>query len=198
MLLPKLIGLYSPAPQCGKSTVANILEAQYGYRRDRFARTMKAMIRTFLAEVGYCQYDIDRMVDGDLKKQDIPLLGVHTRHLMQTLGTEWGRDQVKETMWPDILMDRWTRLDVPTVIDDMRFPNEYDVLKAAGAYLVRIDRPGEQYQAPAGGHASDGALEGLEFDYTLSNDRDLRHLEAQVEHMAQCASSFATRNITKE
>jgi hypothetical protein len=192
MILPKLIGLYSPAPQCGKSTVATLLEKHYGYRRDRFARTMKAMIRTLLEEIGYGPDVALRMVDGDLKLEDIPVLGGHhTRHLMQTLGTEWGRKNVSETMWPDILMERWRSLNVATVIDDLRFPNEHEAMKQAGAFLVRIQRPGEQFQAPVGGHASDGALEWHDFHHVIHNDGSEAQLAHAVESMAESAQQFA-------
>ena len=53
------------------------------------------------------------------------------------------------------------------VIDDLRFPNEYEMLKDIGACLVKITRPGYTKQHD---HPSDGALDDYHFDIELVND----------------------------
>lgn len=65
------------------------------------------------------------------------LCGKSLREGLQTLGTEWGRELMGEDIWLNHLMGRIK--DYPQIaIDDMRFPNEYEGLKKAGAVFVRL------------------------------------------------------------
>jgi len=52
------------------------------------------------------------------------------------------------------------------VFDDMRFPNEYEMLKKHGARFIKIVRP-KVAKEPE--HASDGALENFCFDLVIEN-----------------------------
>lgn len=168
--MPPLIGLYSPAPQSGKTTLAEAL-ARCGFARLRFAAPLKAALRAILAEAGEDPATIERMIEGDLKQAPAEALAGETpRWAMQTLGTEWGRRLIGENLWVDLLIRRAAKLRAigqPVVCDDMRFPNEAEAIRAAGGVLIRIERPGA---AAPNGHASEGALEGFRFDLRLRND----------------------------
>jgi hypothetical protein len=174
-----LIGLYSPAPASGKSTLASALW-RHGFQTLKFASPLKRMTAALLREAGHAEPEIEAMLDGALKSAPIPLLGNRTpRHLMQTLGTEWGRTHITPTIWVDLLLARASALrasDVPVVIDDMRFPNEAAAIRAAGGLLIRINRP---TATRPNGHASEGALDAWPFDLTITND-------------APCPTAFAT------
>jgi hypothetical protein len=160
-----LIGLYSPCPQCGKTTLAGLLD---GFRLYSFADPLRAMIASLLRFLGYDDMRIWQCFNGDLKEVPIPEFGGRTpRYLLQTIGTEWGRELITPEIWTNIMDARLRDRKGPVVIDDMRFPNEYDMLKAQGALLVRIDRPG---YVKTGNHASDGALDGHGFDLYITND----------------------------
>lgn len=169
---PKLIGLYSPAPQSGKSTLSDHLSVYHGFVQLKFAGALKAMIATLLIEAGVCRArDVSRYLEGDLKEVGIPALGKSPRQLMQTLGTEWGRSNHPD-FWVRIALAKARAME-PTygvVIDDVRFPNEFQAIREAGGILVRITRPGA---AASNGHSSEGALEGYPFDVYLHNDRTL-------------------------
>ena len=52
MKAPKLIGLYSPAPQSGKTCVASVISEQ-GYTIVPFAATLKDMIVPMIVALGY-------------------------------------------------------------------------------------------------------------------------------------------------
>ena len=81
MTLSRLIGLYSPAPGSGKSTVASYYCAR-GYHIVSLATTMKKMCRTFLLAQGIQPSEVDYyLYDG--KHTVIPELGVTARHLLQ-------------------------------------------------------------------------------------------------------------------
>lgn len=176
-----LIGLTGLAGS-GKSVVANVLTTEFGFTRVKFAAPLKNMLRTMLADMGFCEDDRERMVEGDLKETVIPELGVTPRHLMVTLGTEWGRECVRQDIWTTLWAAQADRFD-RVVVDDVRFPNEVSLIRSRGGELWCLDRPGLV--------ASDHVSEQLEVcpDITLVNDRSLEGLEATVRGMVrrQCA-----------
>ena len=52
---------------------------------------------------------------------------------MQTLGTEWGRECIGPEVWVDVWksnVQKWLDGGLNVVVDDMRFPNEWDAVKA--------------------------------------------------------------------
>jgi hypothetical protein len=165
-----LIALYSPAPASGKTTLAEALW-QHGYQPLKLAGPLKRMTAALLREIGYSAECIRDALEGSTKTTPIPELGDRTpRHLMQTLGTEWGRVCVADDLWLSLTIRHAQALrtsGVPVVIDDMRFPNEAAALRAAGATLIRIDRP---HTTNPDTHASEGALDTWPFDLTITND----------------------------
>lgn len=64
------------------------------------------------------------------------------------------------------------------LIDDMRFPNEYDTLKKMGAVLIRIERPGIQLI----NDESETSLDNHQFDHTITNDGTLEQYYAAIEN----------------
>lgn len=171
-----LIGLYSPAAQSGKSTVAGILRANHGFETKSFATALKRMVADLLYSTGFSPEDVGRIMDVD-KEAPIPELGDRSfRQLAQTLGTEWGRYLVDKDIWVKVLMNAPERPNL-LVIDDVRFENEYEAIKADGGQVWRITRPGVEI---ATAHISEGALDGFEFDEEIINDGSYDDLEAKV------------------
>lgn len=175
---PRLIGLYSPAPQSGKSTVAEYLCRRHGYRQIAFAGPLKEMTDKFLECFGADEATRIRMVYGDLKEQRIEAFGCTPRHLMQTLGTEWGRNCVGEQVWVRLAIARALSSTRPVVIDDMRFPNEMVAVRAAGGVCVKVERPGV---VRATEHASEGQLDNAHFDWTFVNNSTIDALRVLVD-----------------
>jgi hypothetical protein len=169
-----LIGLYSPAAQSGKSTIAKFLAENRGYAVVPFAQTLKSMTATFLRSMGYGSEEIEFMLTVN-KEIVVPPLGVSVRHLLRTLGTEWGRQCVHTDVW----LKCWQRQVQQysyVVVDDVRFVNEADLLRSMGGEVWRVSR----VAAPlSGGHASEGGLDAYaDFAQELSNDgtvEDLLH-----------------------
>jgi cytidylate kinase len=150
-----IIGLTGLAG-AGKSVIADVLIREFGFERVKFADPLKNMLRRMLGDMGHIAEDVERMLEGDLKEVPIPELGVTPRHLMITLGTEWGRDLVRQDLWIQLWAasaERFPRV----VADDVRFPNEVDTIRAQGGVIWRIDRPGlvreRPYQRATAGHA---------------------------------------------
>lgn len=140
----------------GKSTAAAHLVRHYGFHRVRFAGPLKNM----MAALGCTE----REIDGDRKEQPCALLGGKTpRYAMQTLGTEWGRDLITQDLWIRAWQKAVDELSpgTPVVVDDCRFPNEAEAVRAAGGVIVRIERPGA-------GTASVHASEQQQIDVTMT------------------------------
>ncbi len=176
---PKLIGLVGCAG-AGKSTVANIIESDYGFSKIRFANGIKSMLRALLFETGLDHGRIHEMIDGSLKETACDeLSGKSPRYCLQTLGTEWGREFISQNFWVDLTMhavDNLLAVSESVVIDDVRFPNEVKAVKDSGGRIFRVMR--DQDPIPEAGHKSEGQI--LEFDACILNNGSIADLEGQI------------------
>jgi hypothetical protein len=140
-----LVGLYSPYPGAGKSTVADMLVREHGFVRVKVADGLKAMLRSLLAYQNLPLCKIDEMIEGGLKHQvSAYLMSKTPRHTMQTLGTEWGRDCMGEDFWVEVAdakVRALVRDGKSVVIDDIRFENEYDYVRRYAGIMAHIRRP---------------------------------------------------------
>ena len=165
-----LIGLYSPAAQSGKTTLAMALRAA-GYNRVSFAGPLKAMLSALLVNAGATFQQTQRMLHGDLKEVPSSFLqGKTPREAMQTLGTEWGRKCIGPGLWVSAAIadaNQLRRQGLGVVIDDVRFPNEADAVTAAGGIVVKVVRSGAVRCTE---HASEGALDAWPFNLVVTND----------------------------
>lgn len=165
-----LIGIVAPAGS-GKTVVARRLEEAHGFTRMRFAHQLKAMLKVGLGLT-------DEQLDGAQKMTPLSEFGGCTpRHLMQTLGTEWGRRMVHSDVWTSAWRRAAAQVEGPIVVDDVRFPNEAAAVRAEGGILWRIVRPG---QGPAD-HVSERLLHEIDCDRTIVNDVSLQDLIAKAD-----------------
>ena len=173
MTLPRLIGLYSPAPGCGKSTLADLL---IEHQRVSFAAPLKSAVSHMLNQLGLSALHYI-YVD---KEAIIPGLGVSARHMLQTLGTEWGRACIHPDFWVKIARAKTERImnnGGSVVVDDVRFPNEVAMIRELGGELWRIERPGVSYD---GSHESEGGLESIIPDRVIINDGTIDQLKERI------------------
>lgn len=168
---PKLIGLYSSAPQSGKSTIGEILKDQ-GYKTVSFAKPLKDMTVVFLMGFGYSKGDAERIIKD--KNYVVGEVDLRIRDIMQRLGTEWGRGRIHKDVWIRMWEAR-QRLFPFVVVDDMRFPNEYAMVKKYGGLMIRVQRD-EAMQVNTENHASEGALDTFEFDHLIYNNGTIEEL----------------------
>jgi hypothetical protein len=145
----------------------------------KFADPLKNMVRRMLGDMGFCAEDVERMIEGDLKEVVIPELNVTPRHIMVTLGTEWGRDLIARDLWARLWSARVETLKASTsiVTDDVRFANEVRALRYHGGVLVRVERPG----VVSSGHESENL--DVTPDYVIRNDGTLELLAHRVRNL---------------
>jgi len=173
----QLIGLYSPAPQSGKSTVADILERDYGFRRRPFAAALKAMVETFLKSLGVSPERIAHYAEAG-KLEPIPeAQGATYRRLAQTVGTDWGRTVIDKDIWLSPVINDYEANGGFVVVEDVRFENEYRAILDAGGEMWKIVRPGVSVP---NNHPSEGRLDHLIMEATLVNDGTVEDLARAV------------------
>jgi hypothetical protein len=174
MTSTRIIGLYSPAPQSGKTAVAGIL-SERGMASIPFAGTLKDMIVPMLTALGYDYPRAWELVLRD-KGYVLPEIGVSVRHMLQTLGTEYGR----QCLHPDVWLTCWRKKAErfgSVITDDVRFPNEADLIRKLGGELWLVRRIGVQRST---GHSSEGSLDDYDFDRVIDNDGTLDELRSKV------------------
>lgn len=164
-----IIGFCGPMG-AGKTTAADYLLGQ-GFFRVKMAAPLKNMLKA----IGLT----DQHIEGNLKEEPCDLLcGKTPRFAMQTLGTEWGRDMIGESIWTNLWAIQTKRLidaGVNVVVDDVRFPNELLALKSIGGVLVEIQRPGHERSTS---HQSEEMQ--VTPDVVIKNDGDLDKLYVSV------------------
>lgn len=188
--LPPLIGLIGRKGS-GKDTAALTLLGR-GYQNVKFAGALKDMLRTFLAYQGLDPETVERMVEGDLKEVPTPYLcGQTPRHAMQTLGTEWGRDLIASDVWVTSAINRTS--GKPSVLTDVRFPNERDAIYSAGGICIGITA--DWIKPTPGEHESEALIDKMISELPETCRITNRRAAPGEENLV--IQEFQTRFITK-
>lgn len=164
--------------QHGKSTVAEFLRAEHGFKVFAFADALRAILETLDPIVADdFHYGQERYMElvarvgyEEAKKRP------EVRRLLQVLGTECGRRILDEDVWVGALAKTLReQTDAHlcggqdhVVIPDMRFENECQFIGAMQGHTVRVSRP----TMPASGdmHESERYANDLLVDYTIVNN----------------------------
>jgi hypothetical protein len=175
----RLIGLIGQA-RVGKDTVAEYLHEHHLFNRRSFAAPMKDMLEVVFG---------DRFETGD-REQPIDWLGKSPRHLMQTLGTEWGRNCVHPELWVMLAEREWQvhtsrpynrENNVGLVITDVRFHNEADMILRNGGTLIHVVRDTTESVNP---HASEQhTWDNYPMRLTLDNNGTLPLLYSRIDRI---------------
>lgn len=165
--MSRIIVAFTGLAGAGKSTAALRLVDRHGYTRVKFADPLKAMLRAGLLMN-------DDEIEGALKQLPCKkLCGKTPRFGMQSIGTEWGRVLIGEDIWVNAwraMVDDLPEV-IPVVVDDCRFPNEAEAIRAACGHIVHIERVGAGADGDAAKHSSE--TQELPCDCTIVNDGDI-------------------------
>lgn len=161
----KVIGLAGPA-HCGKNTASTVMSAMMpAYQEMSFADPLKRMLMVGL------KLDAEQVYGA--QKEDVDgRYGCTARHMMQTLGTEWGRRCVGEDVW---LRAMQNHLAPYTIITDVRFQNEADFVRERGI-LIHIVRE----RKIAGAHISEQGVLARAHDMSIDNCGTLDEFQETV------------------
>jgi hypothetical protein len=143
----------------GKSTAAR------GLFPDFVRLSFAEPIRQMLVAGGLCSPD-----DFMRKEEPVEWLGGATpRRMMQTLGTEWGRDLVFKRIWIAIMERRVKEkldLGMSVVIDDCRFNDEAEMVHRMGGIIVHIARESHSVSSQ---HSSEHGIDRKWVDQVIFN-----------------------------
>jgi hypothetical protein len=140
--LPACVGLYSSEARSGKGTVANVLVSNFGYHELRFSDPIRLMWRRFLDDAGYIG-DLHETLEGELKEEKIPCVGLSYREFAEMVGNNMRI--INPDVWADIARAKamWhIGQGQPVVLSDLRYPNEFRMIKELSGLTARIARPG--------------------------------------------------------
>ncbi len=170
-----LIGLTGAAGS-GKTTAALYLARWQDFIHYAFAQPLKAMLAEGL-NLSAAQ------LEGAEKEAPLPWLGKSPRELLQTLGSEWGREMVHRELWLRVAQQNLDNLaecypQAPgIVISDVRYEDEAAFVRERGGVLIHIRRP----DAPSvRAHASEAGVAFAADDLVIRNDGDLDELRRRV------------------
>lgn len=164
-----VIGIHGRA-RSGKDTVAHFILSTRGGHVYSFADPIRAMLRPLGIDMSD-PYWLAR------KEDDIPALGVSPRRLMQTLGTEWGRELINPDLWLILAKQRLLAYGAGMIIPDVRFENEAEWIRSQGGRIIHVTRPGNVSVAP---HASEGGVQLKDEDFRIINGGTLEDLQHTV------------------
>lgn len=152
-----IVGIAGPK-RSGKDTLARLLSSALNVEVHSFA----APIRQFVA--GLLGWTLDELEDR--KETPVQWLdGVTPRQMMQSLGTEWGRQMVHPELWLRSLAARLP--EGGAVVCDVRFDNEAEAIRKLGGKVIRLSRPGA---GQGDDHASERPISDHLVDFEIAND----------------------------
>lgn len=175
-----LIGLAGYAG-AGKDTVGKILVDYYNFKRIAFADKVKEL--ALRIDPTIC--DNETFSDG----VDVPLSWVvdrdgwetakrspQVRELLQRIGAGV-RDVLDPDAWIDAALCKYSPYGLDTVITDVRYPNELDVIRENGGVVWWIDRPGV---GPVNDHESENSVSPESADLVVNNAFGIYNLREAV------------------
>lgn len=182
----KLIAI-SGIARCGKDTLAQALAGQFAYRQYSFAEPIYRMLHA----LPYLEH-LNSNLSTEEKEAEVPFYGKSPRRMLQTLGTEWGRNLISPELWISIMEQKLqNKMDITRhsafVISDLRFANEAEWVRKQGGLVVRIYRG---HSVAVAKHSSEDGFDLLAGDHRAANDgsiEDLCQLAPRINELAEDA-----------
>lgn len=163
----KIFAFYSPYPGAGKTTAAQYIQkTRPEFMAISFADTLRDIVEAVFYKARhddaakYTEKDCPRLELGGHSFRDFLLaFGAAGRSLHPNIWVECLKADMESYIQNVYGIEG-------VVIDDLRFPNEYAMLRSEGAKIVRIINPDREI-IPS---ETEALLEGCAFDAQLIND----------------------------
>lgn len=173
----KLIG-FTGAMGVGKSTAIEFLREYFNEQQItnvKFAQPLYDMQ----------EFIYRRIADVHPRPKDF----VKDRKLLQWLGTEWGRDSIKETLWGDLWEKEVRTIDsgwynMLITCDDIRFDNEAERVDDLGGFIIKLtsNMTEERINTKAGlaQHKSEAGVNPKFISYEIANDTTIAEFRTKL------------------
>lgn len=169
---PPVTGVTGKA-RSGKDTVVNFLIAAAGGYPYSFAGPIKTML-----SAGFGIHMADPYWQAH-KEDPIPAFGKSPRQMMQTLGTEWGRNLVHPDVWLLLAKQKLLEKGPGMVISDVRFENEAAWVRKVGGMIIHVQRDALAVNP----HSSEAGVEVAASDAIINNFGTLEELQERVKDL---------------
>jgi hypothetical protein len=181
--LPRIIGL-SGKFGSGKTTFcSHFLSAHPIYTKESFAENLRKVVALMINR------DVEFIRTAEGKNTFLPNWGFTIGELLQKIGTDGIRNILPDA-WVLSLFERFEN-DSFWIIDDVRFPNEADAIRAVGGIVVRFEGdPGKCYERLSETrdplHASETALDDYKhFHCVVQTEKFVNQLDKLYNHIFQ-------------
>lgn len=170
-----LIGL-TGAAFSGKDTTGRYLHKHHQFFSKAFADPLRDCLRIMFGLT-------DWHFLPEHKEEKIEWIGKSPRKLLQSLGTEWGRDQVARNLWVRHMARRVQPIlngggDV--VITDVRFLDEAELIHRFGGQIWRVIRK-EGQKTKHADHTSEQESKRIIADVDIENFGTLEQLYERID-----------------
>lgn len=203
MSYPNLIGIVGFI-NSGKGTVGDIIQNEFGYAKDSFAKPVKDAVSSI--------FGWDRkLLEGDTAESrewrerpdqfwsDKFGYEITPRLCLQLLGTEACRNVFHDDIWVASLIER--SRNRKTVITDVRFRNEIEMIRQNNGIIIRVVRGNDpiwynvaslanrgmkfalETMESTGIHTSEWSWCGCDFDYEVRNDGTIDDLRNETKNI---------------
>lgn len=173
-----LIGLAGRA-RSGKTTAAKHLASAHTLQTYAFADPLREGLTAIF---NLSQRDFD----DEHKEQPIGWLGRSTRELMQSMGTEWGRNQIHPELWLLLaeqnlgFLEQTNPVATGFVISDLRFENEAAFVRDKGGLVIHLLRESAPGVNP---HSSEAGISIHDNDFVVHNDETIEQMTGQLDEI---------------
>lgn len=171
----KILGI-SGKKESGKSTVAEIIKSIYA---DVYWRSKPTYIIAFADSLKIEVADACKVTIEDINQEKKIF-----RIILQWWGTDFRRNLYGDDYW--LLKFANTIKSLPTnslvIVPDVRFHNEYEMLRKAKAKLWRVVRHNLS-GAPNDTHKSETELDDFKFDEIIYNNGTLEELKTHITNL---------------
>lgn len=169
-------------PGTGKDTAANRLTEGGGWTKVSFAAPLKRGLSTML------NIPMEDIENPSLKNAPDYKFGRSIRYMLQSLGTEWGRNTVADDIWLQLAKENILhqfQQGMSVVNTDLRFENEARMVKELGGYVIKLVRDnnvqGEiSMTTGLAQHASNAELPDEFIDHIIYNNYSVTMFEEEV------------------
>lgn len=177
----------------GKDTVADLLIGHYQAQwktvhRLAFADPIKKMIQHIfqLDNRMNDEYDKFKRSTIDVFTEDNIMRSVSGRHVVREIGMLMRNYDEKQ--FNNYIEEQFKAVHFANnhvfVVTDLRFDNEYTLLRQWGAKIVKVERPGYHYD----GHITERGFEEELVDFTIHNKGSLLELTESVQDLITALS----------